>query len=199
MDFDDLRGLFNRDHCICLSRLIEPGLFHFIQREIALAEFVPRTHERIGVELCMTPNRALGLLHFFVNDPVFLATIQRISGCARIGCFTGRVYRMAPSSGHWDSWHNDIDRAEQRMLGMSINLSEERYYGGIFELRQAATQRTICERANTGSGDALLFRLSTDLQHRITDVVGSVPKTAFAGWFRADPQFRSLWMAPEDK
>jgi hypothetical protein len=36
---------------------------------------------------------------------------------------------------------------------------------------------------NTGFGDAILFRISKDLEHRVTEVVGEVAKTAYAGWF----------------
>ena len=38
-----------------------------------------------------------------------------------------------------------------------------------------------------GNGDAIIFRLASHLQHRNTNVTGSTPKTAFAGWFRSDP------------
>ena len=36
---------------------------------------------------------------------------------------------------------------------------------------------------NTGFGDALLFRISKQLKHRVQEVKGEIPKTAFAGWF----------------
>jgi hypothetical protein len=44
----------------------------------------------------------------------------------------------------------------------------------------------LAEIANTGWGDAMLFRTSKQLQHRVTDVVGNEPKTAFAGWFKSE-------------
>jgi hypothetical protein len=47
------------------------------------------------------------------------------------------------------------------------------------------------EVTNTGLGDAIVFRLSDDLQHRINEVRGAQPKTAFAGWFRSDPALRT--------
>jgi len=39
------------------------------------------------------------------------------------------------------------------------------------------------ETRNTGLGDALLFRISADLIHRVQGVTGDHPKIAFAGWF----------------
>ena len=44
--------------------------------------------------------------------------------------------------------------------------------------------------ANTGAGDALLFALGRGLQHRIRPIAGTVPKTAFAGWFCRDADLR---------
>jgi hypothetical protein len=38
---------------------------------------------------------------------------------------------------------------------------------------------------NTGFGDVLLFRISKDLEHRVTPIMEGVPKTACAGWFLA--------------
>ena len=97
----------------------------------------------------------------------------------------GRVYRMIPGSGHYDSWHSDM--IGHRMIGMSINLSPEPYSGGVFQLRERDSEQILYEVANTGLGDAILFRLADHLQHRITDVDGTIPKTAFAGWFQSEP------------
>lgn len=41
----------------------------------------------------------------------------------------------------------------------------------------------IQEIHNTGYGDALLFRISKQLMHRVQEVIGDIPKIAFAGWF----------------
>ena len=94
---------------------------------------------------------------------------------------------MLPSSAHYDSWHDDINADEGRILGMSVNLSPVRFAGGAFELRGRESKNMVYRHENTGPGDALIFRLSPRLQHRVTDVVGDVPKTAFAGWFRSEP------------
>ena len=71
------------------------------------------------------------------------------------------------------------------MIGMSINLSTEVFPGGTFLLRERKSGHILCELANTGAGDAILFQIARQLQHRISDMEGSVSKTAFAGWFRA--------------
>jgi hypothetical protein len=69
---------------------------------------------------------------------------------------------------------------------MSVNLSLRGYEGGIFQLREWSSKRILAEIANTGWGDATLFRISAELEHQVTEVTGEQPKTAFAGWFKSE-------------
>jgi hypothetical protein len=138
----------------------------------------------------MTSDVVLNLMHLLTNDPTFFQLIQRITGCGRIGCFTGRVYRMMQGCGHYDSWHDDV--TEDRMLAMSINLSSGTYSGGILQIRDSNSHRLIHQVANVGFGDGIIFRIASSLEHRVTLVDGTAPKTAFAGWFRSQTDFLSL-------
>jgi hypothetical protein len=188
---DPLREDFARERCVVLVRFIEPTLLGRIRAELVHAEFAPRTHDGIGAELCMRPEPVLELLHLLVNDPPLRHAFEQITGSRPLGWFRGRVYRMDPSAAHWDSWHTDA--VEDRLLGMSVNLSPGRYEGGLFQMREASVStRLVCEKANTGPGDALLFRLSPTLEHRVTGVTGRVPKIAFAGWFTQGSQMPPL-------
>src|SRR5438552_16205534 len=100
--------------------------------------------------------------------------VEDVSGCRPISFFFGRVYRRLPDLAHHDSWHSDL--VEGRQIGMSLNLSARPYEGGIFEIREAATERRLAAIANVGPGDAILFRIDPALEHRVTDVRGVAPK-----------------------
>ena len=97
---------------------------------------------------------------------------------------------MVPGAGHYDSWHTDASQA--RMVAMSVNLGTDPYRGGRLQIRDADTRRILHEVANVGDGDAVLFRISRQLAHRVTPVEGTVAKTALAGWFRAEPDYQRL-------
>jgi len=187
-----LRLQFERQHYVRLAQLLEPGLLDFLQAQIDQGKFYERVHAGIksNKELCMAGNNAFGALLLLMNDEKLFELVRDVTQCERIRCFEGRVYRVIPRRGHHDSWHNDL--GDDRLIGMSINLSREAYRGGILQIRDQDSQRIISEVDNLGIGDAIVFRLSRSLQHRITDVEGEVPKTAFAGWFRAQPDFPSL-------
>ncbi len=191
-DLDTLRAQFDRQHYLKFVELLGPEVLDFIQPKIEQGEFYERVHEGIGSnkELCMTSNTAFAALQFLMNDKKLFQIIQDVTQCDQIGCFQGRVYRVNVGSGHHDSWHDDI--GEHRLVGMSINLSREAYSGGRLQIRDHVSGEIVSEVANAGIGDAIIFRLSDRFQHRITDVKGAASKTAFAGWFRAQPDFMSL-------
>ena len=189
-ELENMRGEFDRQHCIQFSGLLEAGLVEFIQSEVDHAEFYPKIHKGIGVELSTAHHVLLPLLHILINDQKLFEIVHQITGCGRIGCFTGRIYRMMPRSDHYDSWHNDM--VEDRMVAMSINLSRGIYDGGILQIRERNSQRIVHEVSNIGFGDGIIFRLARSLEHRLTNVEGAVPKTAFAGWFKSQPDFLSV-------
>ena len=160
-----------------------------MQEQLAGGGFSERVHEGINSnkELCLCDNRTLALLHVLLNNRELRRLVEQVTGCGCIGSFQGRVYRVIPGQGHHDAWHNDL--GEQRLLALSLNLSAEPYQGGVLQIRERASQRIVYEIANIGCGDAIVFRLDKKLQHRITEVEGVWHKTAFAGWFRAGPDY----------
>lgn len=190
-DLERLRIQFDQQHCIRLPGLLEPGLLQVFHDQIEEGQFNERVHEGIGSnkELCMQDHRTAVRLHFLLNGQQLFQVIQEITRSGRIGCFMGRVYRVIPGHGHHDSWHDDL--AEHKMIAMSINLSAEVYAGGILQIRDRESKQILHEVANTGFGDVIIFRLARNLQHRITEVQGTVSKTAFAGWFLSQPDFLS--------
>jgi hypothetical protein len=138
----------------------------------------------------MRDNAASHALHLVVNDPQFLRLVERMTGCAGIGCFLGTVYSLVPGANLYDTWHDDI--SGNRMLAMSINLSTDVYRGGVLQFRTRPSHQIVHEVANTGFGDATIFRIADHLQHRVSPVEGTVARTAFAGWFRPEPDYQSL-------
>jgi hypothetical protein len=193
-DVARLRADFDRQHCVKLPKFFEPGLLQLIQRQIEGATFYRRVHARRGsasgpVELCMEGNTTSGLLLFLVSGDELFRVIEQITGCDPIGHFNGRVYRMHPDSDHYDQWHTDAGRG--RMIAMSVNLGTEVYEGGVLQIRERSSKRMVHEVWNDGIGDAIIFRVAPHLEHRVSNIEGSVPRTAYAGWFVRQPGGRT--------
>lgn len=190
-----LRSDFAENSCVLLPKLLDPELLQLLVPRLAQPRWVRRIDKDIAAEDVFEDELALGLLHFVTNSPAFLDAIRNVCDCAGASVFRGRIYRLLPDSVHHDSWHDDAgDEKDHRLVGMSINLGQRAYAGGVFQLRDFDSKRMIREIANTGWGDATLFRLSLQLEHRVTDVTGKEPRIAFAGWFRSgeDDFFTSL-------
>ena len=186
-DVRQLRDEFERRHCVRLPRLLSDGLLERILRQVDEGEFTVREHPGISTELCMESGKAPALLMFLTNDPGLFELVRAITRCDRIGFFNGRLYRMMPGPEHEDTWHEDLK--DNRMVAMSINLTPARYAGGVLEIRNRRSKEVLHTAAHAAAGDAMLFRISPQLQHRVTAVAGEVPRTAYAGWFMGGPDF----------
>ncbi len=190
-DIPALRSEFRARHCVMLKSLIDPDLLEKIRVRLTEAVWEETVHKSVGVECVLRNRYVLSLLHFLLNDPHLLRVIEEITDCRPLRLFVGRVYRMAPDLGHYGLWHNDV--SDNRLVGLSLNLSGVEFEGGLFQLRERGSHTIVAEIANTGFGDAFVFRVSPQIEHRVSPIGGRQPKTAFAGWFRdGHRDFRSL-------
>jgi hypothetical protein len=177
----ELRCEFQKRHYVRLPQLLEQSLMDFLQQRLKAGLWRTRIHEGVGQEYVLDNLPALSLLNFAANSFRFRQLIEEITGCGPLRRFRGRVYRMIAGKGHYDSWHDDY--IESRLVGMSLNLSPDVFRGGLFLLRDKQSGKMVAEIPNTGLGDALIFRISPGLKHRVSELEGDKPKTAFAGWF----------------
>jgi hypothetical protein len=164
-----VRAEFDQHQCVLLPKLLAPELVRVVLSSFEHTAFVGSEHEGIGVELCAQRGLATAVLELVANDPHFFEVVSALTGCGSIGSFVGRI-----------------------MIAMSINLSSQPYSGGLLQMRRTNSDEVFYEVANLGLGDALMFRIDPSLLHQVTEVVGSVPKTAYAGWFRSRPSYREL-------
>lgn len=180
-DIGELREEYQSLSTFRIRRLIHPDLMKMLSKRLAQTDWKVRQHGKIGTEIVPADEVLTGTLNFVVNLPPFLDVIRLITGATGIAGYEGRIYRFSGSE-HYDSWHDDMD-GSARVVGMSVNLSPAPYEGGLFRIRTRGSAEAFRELPNTVPGDAIFFRISPDLQHIVTPVLGSEPKTAFAGWF----------------
>ena len=185
-----LRDTFRQSHCVRLPQLIDRALAADIAGRIDTGVFTTKAHADAALELCLEPDDTVGLLHFLVNEPAVYALIEQVADLSPIRSFFGRVYRHVPGGGHFQDWHGDVE--PNRHIGLSINLGAAPYDGGVFQIRARDTGQPLASVHNTGLGDAIIFRLRDDLEHRVTALEGGVAKTAFAGWFRSEPDYLAV-------
>ena len=185
-DVERLRIEFEKNHFALLRDLFDSHLLSLILSYLEQSPWMKCVEAGFYSDSELELGTGVELVHFMANVPSFLKTISEITGYNLLTWFEGRIYRMEPNIGHKDNWHSDD--TDDRLIAMSVNLSPRGYQGGLLQMREAQSHRMLAEITNTGLGDAILFRISKDFQHRVTEVQGGEPKTAFAGWFFATKQ-----------
>jgi 2-oxoglutarate-Fe(II)-dependent oxygenase superfamily protein len=185
------RAEFRTSRHLLFERFIEPGLLDEWQRRITGAPFKPRVakgewgDKPPSEDLRVDDRVVWGGCIFALNDATLFQVVEDLTACVSIGSFFGSVYRIVAGMGHFHTWHNDLDG--NRLIALSVNLSRDGYRGGVLQIAERNSKRLLAEVANTGYGDAVIFEISEDLEHRVTEVDAGPDKTAFAGWFVRSP------------
>ena len=190
-DIARARADFEKQDWFRLPAFLNQELLEIAEAQLGASQFEEKTAS-LYRELTVADNALPFALLILLNNPRLFKLIEEITGCVHIGCFRGRIYRIVPGANHHVEWHTDLNGT--RLIALSVNLTTEPYQGGVLSIRDAATEQISCELTNSGFGDAILFRIDQRLQHRVSDVEGTVAKTALAGWFESAPDYRTLLM-----
>ena len=177
------QAAFSRQQALLLPGFLAPELLTLIERLLPAAEFQPRVESGVEIEMKLGNGVLRHALLFALNEPRAFTWARAVTGCGPVECFYGRIFfrQRVDGPGHHFPWHDDA--VDGRLIGLSMNLSRVPFTGGVFQLREKATHRTLLEHANTGYGDAMLFRVSRDLEHHVTRVTSDTPRLTFVGWF----------------
>lgn len=172
-------------HALRLQRFFDPAL----AQELASSASVGRQSSRVvpavdGVAIVTEPELVRRLNALLNADPV-LRIVEKIARLRRgsIAGFRGCIATRRRAAGHFSRWHDDIVSGEERVLALSVNLSHERYRGGALLIRKKSQPMRVRRYSNDQRGDALLFRVSKDVEHRVEAVRGAQSRTVFVGWF----------------
>ena len=128
-------------------------------------------------------------MHSLLNQAPVLKVVSEIIN-DRVDLWVGTLVRRIPDMNHFSNWHDDItdavvydDIAFRRTVPLSLNLSSNYFEGGNLELRNAQTQEIIHDIPNKNFGDAIMFEISENLEHRVADVTSGGPRIVYVGWF----------------
>jgi hypothetical protein len=181
-DTDALRLELTQRHAVVLRSFLEPDEREWVRRQLDEASFHPHTIEATGkTELLMQPNAISALLLLKLCDPKMFDLVEAVTGCGPIGDFRGRTYRMVPGAGHFSPWHDDA--VQDRLAALTINLSPQPFDGARLQIKDAADDPLLTEIVDLDFGDAVLIQISRAYQHRNSPLLGTAPKTSYAGFF----------------
>jgi hypothetical protein len=189
VDLEALAADFRERHVVNLPRLLRGPLLRQVVAQVAAAPFGTNDVPGIQRERRMEASDVLAWLMFWANDPRMLRFVRGLTGCADVGVFFGRVSRLESGGDHYAAWHDDA--LDGRRVALSLNLSKGPLEGGELLIRRKGAPEPPPTRYGP-PGDALLFHVSEDLEHRVLPVRGATPRTAFVGWYSAGPDLADL-------
>ena len=183
-----LRDQFSINQSLRLSAFIDGSIVDQLTTSIDTAKFLDTNHldskkREFAKDFTIDGGEiATHMFHLVLNNANLFKVIEQITDCPSIGGFSGRIYRSISNADHHLSWHDD-NEDPRRLIGISVNFSRDLFSGGVFQLREKKSKKILTEIANTELGSAMIFRVSSELEHRITRIEGDKPRTAGAGWF----------------
>ena len=185
---------FAQRHLVVFKRFIGPEVLERVPRLPADADFFDREDHfkylPVGRELTLPEKRPLTtLFHLLLNQERIFAAMQPFANGRSIQHFWGRCYKLPPGDGYFHNWHGDC--INSRRLGLSINLSEAPVSGGQLQVRRRRGAE-VHQAPPMEFGDAVLFRIDPEWEHRVLPVTGATPKCSFAGWFFGELGFRDM-------
>jgi hypothetical protein len=133
---------------------------------------------KVGQDL--QPGETARLIAARTNDRVLLSFVETITASPPLQRCIGRVFRLFPMPDDLP-WHTDAEGG--RLADLIINLSSPQHDGGLFQMRDAHTQKIFNEVEDGAFGDGLLIRISPHIEHHYKAITGTTPKVTFSGWF----------------
>lgn len=173
---------FAERRSILCRNIFEASFLATLRRICNAAHYAPEVVGGLGHRMAETPSRAGRAITLALRRADTVRWVERAAGRGPFVGVDGRVIEARADSEDQLVWHNDMNDTRRR-LGITINLSEQEYEGGMFEMRETATGRMVTRHHHKEMGAALLFAVSSRYEHRVLPVVSGGPRRIYTGWF----------------
>lgn len=181
----DMRRTLSDTHAALLPNIFDTSFRQMLLTLCDKASFVSNTVPGLGERSIEAPPAIAGkALRAALRRPDVLRFVERATGCGPLAAVEGDIAEFAPRPHEELAWHDDRNGASRR-LAITVNLSDVPYSGGLFELREKRSRRMLIRHIHRDVGTALIFRVESELEHRVQPVTAGGPRRVFAGWFLA--------------
>jgi len=190
----DLRDEFASTNCILVPGFLSGSILENILKKLERAPFQTKFEmnemNKFGKVLFVPVNDPIVFMfQFLLNNRDLFSTLQEITQCGHIGNFVGRIHRSEEGGDHAIGWHSD--NSDTRLLAITLCLGTDDYTGGKFQIRKTNDDNIVKEFGQLKAGDAIIFKISTELEHRLT-TLETGRRTVGVGWFRSQPDFATF-------
>ena len=167
---------------ITIAAGMEPEFCARMVERAARASYVRDDILNVGTRVVEAPQRVGKALSLVLHSPDLLHWLEQATGMSPLGDMAGSLFETRADSDQALGWHDDRNEPARR-LAIVINLSDQRYSGGQFQLRRKGETAPLLCHDHTRPGSILIFAVKDELEHRLTHVEQGGPRRVFAGWF----------------
>lgn len=193
-----LASAFKNQFAAQLHSVVRPEILQELSVLINKAPFHVQSHGVLGEDDNLNFTPIVVVLQYLLTDTSLLRNIEQIATLPKgsILRLISRVYRMRPHL-DTDGWHNDVNPKQRRLLAFSLQLNTDTLIGGNLLLRRSGRRRHYYTTPNLRHGDMNVFRISSDLEHKVSSLKGCANRIVYAGWFCAGNHFDyPRWVGP---
>lgn len=124
--------------------------------------------------------------NYLINQKNYIEFLENVTGCRPIGQMMGHAYVSDKNEKRGYGFHSDND--DNRHFLVSINITSQKYEGGVFTMRNSKTQETLFQIHNNDSYGLLIAPIADYLEHAVSDVTGDVTRITLLSWAMKQPQ-----------
>lgn len=169
-EINDYTNQFQSNHSVLLSNFFESTFLEKLQSLIDKQTFEFFHNPSIGREYRVENIAFCAKLNIIFSNPEFLNFFRIITRKPEIRMVTSRVYKILDEDDYQLNWHTD-DRVLSRVLALRVELSKEKYEGGIFQFRRIGTSNLLANVGQLNFGEAFVFNVDFDqFEHQVLQV-----------------------------
>lgn len=176
------RESFAKVPAIAVECGLEPEFCARMVERAAGANYVRDDIPNVGTRVAELPQRIGKALSLVLHSPELLRWLEQATGMTPLRDMDGRLFETRAGTDQALDWHDDRNDPTRR-LAMVLNLSDQPYSGGQFQLRRKGETTPLLCHDHLEPGSLLIFAVDGELEHRLTHVESGGPRRVFAGWF----------------
>jgi hypothetical protein len=182
-----LRTQFEERSSLLFPEAFEPGLLDKLMTRAVAAPFVEDIVKQIGSREIEQPQRVGASISLLLGRFDLLEWLERATGMSPLRAAAGRLVQTRANGSDALDWHDDtID--DRRRLGVVVNLSDQPFTGGAFEMRRKGSPLPFHTVQHDRPGAMMVFAVDSRIEHRVMPVVSGGPRRVYAGWAMTEPE-----------
>lgn len=182
------RSMFEQQSSLLFDRTFDPELLTKLLIRAAAAPYIADYVDHIGQREIEAPQRVGASMSLLLGRFALLDWLEVATGLKPLRATMGRLAQTRANGSDALSWHSDME-SDHRKLGLVVNLSDQPFTGGAFEMRRKGASSPFHSVTYDQPGSIMVFAVNDEIEHRVTLVTAGGPRRVYAGWAVSQPEY----------